>query len=423
MSEKWYKLDNAAKIFPAISHNDSSNYFRLSAVLKEEVKPELLKEAVHTALTRFPMYSVRLKRGIFWYYFEHNDLQPLIRVESPQLFDTINTDEHNKFMFCIEYSKRRISLEMFHALSDGNGGIEFFKTIIFYYLQLDNKEVINDGSIMTTEYEQLSDEGQDSFVYNYNAKIKTISKEVKAYKIKGTKYQDNWVGVIHVMMDIKSLKEIVNKKQVTVTEYLGSVLLYEILQTYDDPKKRPITLFTPVNARKYFGSKSLRNFMLYIRTSLQMNQNKDYTFDDVLNITKKSFEENLTKDHLTSRLVSNVKIEKNFFIRILPLFIKKIALNLSYKSYGSDLNTISFSNLGIIKVPNDFYKYVDNMYFMIGANSDGPTNLSASTYNDKITVTFTSRIFERTLQKNFVRHLVNDGLQITVQSNDLEVDS
>ena len=41
MSEKWYKLDNAAKIFPAISHNDSSNYFRLSAVLKEEVKPEL----------------------------------------------------------------------------------------------------------------------------------------------------------------------------------------------------------------------------------------------------------------------------------------------------------------------------------------------------------------------------------------------
>ena len=63
------------------------------------------------------------------------------------------------------------------------------------------------------------------------------------------------------------------------------------------------------------------------------------------------------------------------------------------------------------------------MYFMIGANSDGPTNLSASTYNDKITLTFTSRIFERTLQKNFVRHLVNDGLQITVQSNDLEVDS
>ena len=60
MSDKWYKLDNAAKIFPALSADDGSNYFRLCAVLKEEVKPEILKEALSTALTRFPMFSVKM---------------------------------------------------------------------------------------------------------------------------------------------------------------------------------------------------------------------------------------------------------------------------------------------------------------------------------------------------------------------------
>jgi len=422
LDEKWYKLDNAAKIFPAISHNDSSNYFRLCAVLKEDIKPELLKEALNIALLRFPMYAVKLKRGTFWYYFEHNDQAPLIRKESPLLFDTINTDEHNNFMFCVEYNKTRLSLEMFHALSDGTGGIEFFKTILYYYLKLDKKEIINDGSIITQEYEKLTDEGQDSFVYNYDSKVKSIKKEPKAYKMKGSKYPNNWVGVIHMMVDTAELKEVAHKYDATITEYLGSVLLYEIFKEYNDQKLRPITLFTPVNARKFFNSKSLRNFMLYIRTTLKMNQSVNYSFDDIITLTKKNFSESLTVEHLSTRLASNVKIEKNFFIRILPLFIKKIALNLSYKAYGSDLNTISFSNLGVIKVPSDFYKYVENIYFMIGSNSDGPTNLSASSYKEITTLTFTSQIMERTLQKNFARHLAQEGIKITIFSNDLEVD-
>lgn len=423
MKERWYKLDNAAKIFPALSPNDGSNYFRLCAVLKEEVNPELLKEAVKISLTRFPMFSVKIKHGIFWYYFEHNDQQPLIKKESNLLFDSVNTDEHHNFMFCVEYKGKRLSLEIFHALTDGTGGMEFFKTIIYYYLKLNNQIVENDGTIMTEEYEKLTDEGQDSFVYNYDKNTKNIKKEPKAYKIKGTSYKENWVGVTQVYMDINRLKSLAHKYNATVTEYLGSALLYVIYQKYQDIKLRPITLFTPVNARKYFDSTSLRNFMLYIRTTLDMKDNKTYTFNDIIEIVKSNFKESLTKVHLTSRLVSNVKIEKNFFIRILPLFIKKIALKLSYKAYGSDLSTISFSNLGVIKVPTDFYKYVDQIYFMIGTNSAGPLNMSACTYNDTLVLNFSSRIIERTVQKDFLRYLAKEGLDITIQTNDLEVEA
>lgn len=423
MSEKWYKLDNAAKIFPALSADDGSNYFRLCAVLKEEVKPEILKEALSTALTRFPMFSVKLKQGIFWYYFEQNDKQPLIRKETSLMFDSVNTDEHHKFMFCLEYNGKRISLEMYHALTDGTGGMEFFKTILYYYLLLNHQEIENDGSIITKEYEKLTDEGQDSFVYNYDKLKKNIKKEPLAYKIKGTPYMGNWVGITHAYMNVDEVKTLAHTKGATITEYLGSVLLYIIYERYQDHKKRPITLFTPVNARKYFDSSSLRNFMLYIRTQLPMDNNQTYTFDDIINIVKTNFSSSLTKEHLTARLVSNVKIEKNIFIRILPLFIKKIALKLSYKAYGSDLSTFSFSNLGVIKVPKDIYNFVDNMYFMLGTNTSGPINLAASTFNNTLTLTFSSRIIERQIQKEFIRFLSNQGLSITIQTNDLEVEA
>ena len=46
MKEKWYPLDNAAQIFPLVSKKRDTNSFRFSAVLKEDVDPILLKQAL-----------------------------------------------------------------------------------------------------------------------------------------------------------------------------------------------------------------------------------------------------------------------------------------------------------------------------------------------------------------------------------------
>ena len=46
----WRRLDNSAKIFPIASSKKYSSVFRLSAVLKETIEPEILKKAVNLAL-------------------------------------------------------------------------------------------------------------------------------------------------------------------------------------------------------------------------------------------------------------------------------------------------------------------------------------------------------------------------------------
>ena len=45
----WRRLDNSAKIFPIASSKKYSSVFRLSAVLKEKIAPNILKKAVNIA--------------------------------------------------------------------------------------------------------------------------------------------------------------------------------------------------------------------------------------------------------------------------------------------------------------------------------------------------------------------------------------
>ena len=40
---RWFRLDNAAKIYPAARNEKWSNVFRVSATLKEEVNVDILR--------------------------------------------------------------------------------------------------------------------------------------------------------------------------------------------------------------------------------------------------------------------------------------------------------------------------------------------------------------------------------------------
>ena len=77
-SFEWFKLDNAAKIFPGQNSKTWSNVFRIGVELKESVEPLLLKKALCRTLRRMPCFDVRIKAGFFWYYFEKNPNDPLV---------------------------------------------------------------------------------------------------------------------------------------------------------------------------------------------------------------------------------------------------------------------------------------------------------------------------------------------------------
>ena len=66
------KLDNTANLFPVIATEQMTNVYRLAITLNELVQPDLLQEALNEILPKFQYMNLRIRTGIFWYYFETN---------------------------------------------------------------------------------------------------------------------------------------------------------------------------------------------------------------------------------------------------------------------------------------------------------------------------------------------------------------
>ena len=115
---KWRKLDNTAKLFAAVAGEDFSQVFRISATLKEEVSPELLKRALDATLPEFENFRVKLRQGFFWNYFETNNREPVIEREETYPCKFIDPHASERFPFRVSYYGRRINFEVFHGLTE-----------------------------------------------------------------------------------------------------------------------------------------------------------------------------------------------------------------------------------------------------------------------------------------------------------------
>ena len=96
---RWEKLDNTAHIFPVIAGEQLSNVYRISVTLEEPVKPELLQQALDLVLPRFDGFNLRLRKGVFWHYFEENG-KPAPRVQEEKAFPCryIRPNRNNSFL-------------------------------------------------------------------------------------------------------------------------------------------------------------------------------------------------------------------------------------------------------------------------------------------------------------------------------------
>ncbi|MFA6627780.1 MAG: hypothetical protein WCT17_04550, partial [Bacilli bacterium] len=268
---KWYKLDNAGKIFPSVSTKSRSNIYRLSADMFNLVDPLILQKALELTIKRFSAFNVRLRKGLFWYYLEANDHYPRIEQESPSMLRAFQSYRDNYgFLFRVVYYEKRISVEMFHTLTDGTGALEFLKSIIYTYLSLQDVSLPENVPILTENIEQIKEEEQDSFKANFNTHLHSARRETRALKYKVPIYKDNWLGLIAGIIPLDQLKALSKQHNVTITEYISALLIQAAYQNKDifEDKNLPFNLMVPVNLRRFFPSKSLRNFSLFVSTSI-----------------------------------------------------------------------------------------------------------------------------------------------------------
>ena len=130
-NSKWYKLDSAGTLYSALQKEEYSAIYRFSALMEKNVDPAALQRAIDRCMPRFPTFAVRIRKGAFWYYLEHNSAPgPFLKEDVSDPCQPVRFKEDNGWLVRFYYYRNRISIEVFHALSDGGGAIVFFRTLL-----------------------------------------------------------------------------------------------------------------------------------------------------------------------------------------------------------------------------------------------------------------------------------------------------
>lgn len=411
---RWRKLDNSAKIFPIISNKKFSTVFRVSAILKEKIDREILQKAVEYVSDRQIAFKVKLRKGFFWYYLEENTKKPKIEKENNYPCKYIDRNMNNGYLFKVTYFDKKINLDVFHSLTDGNTAIKFLQEIIYAYIDIKGKKEI----VKDIEKRELSNNTEDSYLKNYNKKRAKREKSRKAYILRGKKLPLYAISVVHQFINLEEVKNIASQSKATVTQYLTAVLAYciykENLKKYKS--KKPIKICIPVDLKKYFNSNTATNFFSYITIEINVSNKSNYTFEEILDIVVKEFKFKLTQEKVEETMASNVKIGNNFFVKIIPLYLKKFTVNLSYIEIRK-YTTTTLSNLGKVNVKEGYKQYIENFLFLLAPEKVEKTKCSIISFENNLVFTFTSILQDKKISNAFFDFLSERGVKIHIEGN------
>lgn len=417
----WMTLDNAAKIFPASRSRTWINIFRVSATLDEEIDKNVLKSALDVVVRRFPSIAVCIKEGFFWYYLEEISCVPDILDEKPYPLARMSMRDLRKCAFRVLVYKKRLAVEFFHSLTDGNGGLIFVKTLVSEYLyqKYGVKVPVGDG-IFDRLKEPSPEEIEDSFL-KYSGKHAASRKDTDAYIISGKRDEDGYRTNTTFVIDASRVVSEAKSRGVTVSAYMSAVLIEAARRVQanrvKNPKKyKPIKLCLPVNLRKIFPSKTMRNFILYATPGIDPRLG-DYTFDEICSIVAAQMKLQITEKNMAAMIKTNVDSEKSQMLRIVPLFIKNIVMKQIFNAVGEKKTCFSFSNLGVVNAPEEFSSRVDRMDFVIGCQAAAPYNVSSLTYKGKMYLNVIRNMRDAELEREIYTVLKEQGIPHTVESN------
>ena len=420
-SLRWMRLDNAAKIYPAAKRRNWNNFFRISATLTEPIDTAVLASALDVTARRFPSIAVRLRRGVFWYYLEEIPKTPSIQPEKSCPLAHAPFHEVRQCAFRVLVYKNRVAVEFFHALTDGTGALVFVKTLLAEYLsEKYGLSVPAEKGVLGRLEEPAPEELEDSFA-RYAGDVTASRAESTAYHLSGTPERDGYKNLVTMMIPAEKLRACAKEHGVSVTELLCAAMMQAIgeLQAEKVPNvrhRKPVKVLIPVNLRNLFPSRSLRNFASYITPEIDPRMG-DCSFSELCSLVHHKMGLENNRRTMRAKFAANVASERSPILRVMPLFIKNIAMKAVFDAVGECKSCLCLSNLGRVELPEVMVPHVQRMDFIIGVQARAPHDCGVVTWGDTVYINCIRSIQEPELEYRFYRVLHRLGLPVKVESN------
>lgn len=418
---RWLPLDNAAKIYPASRRQNWSNVFRLSATLNEEVDPMVLQSALDVTARRFPSIAARLRRGVFWYYLQQLSQAPPVGMDSDYPLLPMGSGEMRRCALRVLFYGNRIAVEIFHSLTDGNGALVFLKTLVAEYLHQKHGLAIPAEQGVLGRLEEPSEEELEDSFQKYAGAVNASRRSSTAWHPKGTPENDGFLNLTCFRLSSKAVREKAHEHGVSVTTFLGAVLMMALQNLQeehvpDQRRRRPVKVLLPVNLRRIFPSRTLRNFALYTIPEIDPRLGR-YEFDEICRAVRHKMGLEIEPKYMASMIATNVNSERIMSVKVMPLFIKNVVMKAVFNAVGERKSCLTVSNLGAVTMPEVMRPYVERLDFILGVQSKAPYNCGVISYGDTLSVNFIRGIREPGLEYHFHRALQELGLTAEAESN------
>ncbi len=348
-------------MFTSLTTDSWGRTFGFSARLANgDVDPVLLRQACRDLAPFFPHVYSNLRRGFFWNYQTPAGPDVNIYEKNRRTIKPIGFRRDGKPDFRLTYSGNLLTFEAAHCLGDGKGLLRFFGELIARYARLKAGE--------RAPYHYAVPKGElteNSFdTYYQKGGPKGSDPSEKAHHLL-VDFNDGLPELLFAAMPVDKVKEKAHEKHMTVTEYLAAVLILGVIRSEEKPIERPVTVFVPVDLRRFFPSKTMRNFVIQTEIKFYPEGKRDDSLAFICEKTAKRLKKQLTKENLQKTINQYGALAGNPVLGAVPNFIKiPVMKKLQYKSHSAA--TTIFTNLGQIDLPEGLKGVVTDLRFING---------------------------------------------------------
>lgn len=414
----WYPLDPGEKLYPLGMKQGEMPIFRQSVYLKEEVVPELLQMALDFTIKRFPSFATTVKSGVFWHYLDSTKRRFSLEPEQTLPCSPIQVASSGSQVFRLVWYKNRISIEFFHVVTDGTGGMIFLKSLTAEYLRLKEGVAIGPEAeshgVWNVEDTPDASETANEFLHIQMFKGGSGFTEKPGLQLSGKLSKTKPCRILHFEMAADQLHQKAKEKGGSITAYMLAVMFLAHKFATEEPEGI-VQFQVPVNMRKYHPSRTTRNFSMYCFIGLRLEEIT--TLEEILPKITAQLKEKSAKEPMDKMMSTSVKMVNG--LKPIPRFIKKPVAERLYGFLGDRLLSNTLSNMGVVTMPEDLACHIKKFDFILGPSVINKAACAMVTFQNTAVFTITKTTVEPSFEKRMEKLLREDGIDLKIEGSPL----
>ncbi|MEG0375143.1 MAG: hypothetical protein RR672_05865, partial [Raoultibacter sp.] len=398
--DTWYRLDNVGKFYSSQAGSSAQTVFRYSAALVDDVDEAVLQHALEKTVKAFPEFNVSLRSGMFWHYLEQAASVPLVSAESLPICFGLHVDAKS-VLIRVSYYRDRINFEVSHIVSDGRGSLNFFRTLLYAYLQ---ERYGIEGSLPSYDGSD-NQKSENSFDKYYERDKAAPTYAPKVYRLSG--WRDGADPTyMEYHLPAKKVLDLARSWNVSMTSLMIAAIMCAIrAEMPRRDRHRTIRIGIPVDLRQIFGSTTTKNFFglafaSYVPEGDESVRDVALQVNDQLKVVTEA-------ESLKPRMNRMIALEKSPLLRVAPLFVKDLALEFG-DWMASRGTTTTVSNLGKIDVDERLAPYIRNLNILTSTTG---INLTLCSFGGDLSIGISTVFASNDIIKNFCRYFSSVGIE------------